>query len=209
MYRGSAYASFLTIMTAVFLLITAQLSITSAELRVSRMNERYSGLYDIGVSAAEAQVKAISAELFENQEEILQEYMLTPDWPGQDVVSGEALTLAGDEFRDWYQAKVKTYVNAAADVKTDLTHESGVNIAILVKYRAVGTAFGITVTNKSTRPVVKNMADNTVNIECIIKWNSASPVYSLTPLFDVETEPLDGKDIYDFSIERDPDYKPV
>ncbi|MDR2650225.1 MAG: hypothetical protein LBB94_10985 [Clostridiales bacterium] len=209
MFNASAYASFLTIITAVFILITAQLAITSAELRVSRMNERYSALYDIGVSAAEAEVKGINSAIRDAETEILREYMDTYDWAGQCVLSDGALTLDGEVFRQSYGDIAAKYLSAPRNLPVTIFHESsGMEILIESNYGAPGSSFAITVTNNGARPAVKNIT-GIVKIEGKIIWNPAPQIYSLTPLFDMDTEALEGKTADNFIVRRVSDHKPV
>ena len=207
-FKASAYSSLLIIMITVFLLITAQLNLTVSELRISRIHERNTGLYDIGVSAAEARTREINNSLFAFDKDILREYMESNNWQSQCELKDGALVLSNAAFFLKYQEIAKKYINTPDNKLFTITHESGIEISILPNFGNLGTTFGITVTNNSQRPYVKNMT-SAVQINGEIKWNPDPPVYTLIPNFNINDETLDGKGFNDFSFTRDLDYTPV
>jgi len=207
-FGASAYASLLMTITAVFLLIAAQLAVTSSEMDISRMHERYSGLYEIGVSAAEARVREINRELSDTDENILREYMESSNWESQCELKDGALVLTGEAVEQAYRDIAQGYIGAPPGDVT-VTQDSGLDIGIRQEFGAPGTVFTITVTNNSLRPSVKNMAANTVKIQGEIIWNPDPPVYTLYPNFDMDADGLDGKGVDDFTVIRDEDYAPV
>ena len=210
-YRASAYASVMMVITAVFLLITAQLAVTSSELNISHMHERYSGLYEIGVSAAEARTKEMNHALLDAENDILREYMERDDndWINQYELRDGALVLTGGIFWAGYQQAAMKYIQYLPQVLKNpvtITQESGIKINVAPKFGDPGTQFAITVTNSSDRPFVKNMADNAVEIQGKIIWNPDPPVFILQPRFNINEDTLDGKGFNDFIITCDPDY---
>ena len=209
--EASTNASLLMIMTAVFLLITTQLAVTSSELRISRMHERYSGLYPLGVSAAEARVRLINTVLTNAAEDLLAYYMENYEWESQCELRDGAFVLTGEAFHLAYQEIARNYnsaINAPDNTSITITHESGLNIFIQPKFGNVGTTFNVTVKNNSDRPYVKNMSE-AVEITGQIVWNSDPPIYTLVPKFDINEETLDGKGFHDFSVSYDSGYTPV
>ena len=206
--KASAYASFLMIITAVFLLITAQLALTSSELRVSRIHERYSGLYNLGIAAAESGKSYAIREFKEADLDILQEYMDRYDWKSQCELKDGAFILTGNEFWLAYQEVAQNYIQKLYGENIKITHESGINIEIDSKIEDQKMMFKITVTNSSQRPYVKNMIENKVTVQGKIIWNPKPPVYTLMPNFIIDEDMPDGKDISDFTIIRDMDYAP-
>jgi len=207
-YGASAYASLLMVMTAVFLLITAQLAVTSSELRVSQMHERYDGLYETGVSAAQARVREMNGALVGVSGEILRAYMENYDWESQCEPDGGVLVLTGEAFGQAYREIAPRYLEAEPDTTAVITQESGLEIGIQTVFGSPGGSFRISVTNNNPRPYVKNMT-GAVNVEGQIIWNPEPPVYTLQPLFNISEDTWEGKSFADFTVLDDPGYKAI
>jgi len=207
--KASAYASLLMTVTAVFILITGQLALTSVELRISRLHEIYGGLYEIGVSTAEAGIGRINGSLLNADDDILAYYMENYDWmdqcePGDDgsfVLTGKAFYLA-------YQEIARGYIDTPDNSPVRITHGSSVDIEIQPDFKGIGTEFTVTVKNNRGDPLIKNMTRR-VEIKGEIKWNPDPPVYTLLPNFDINEETPAGKGFGDFTVIRDSGYTPV
>ena len=204
-YGASAYASLMMAITAVFLLLTAQFAITSSELRVSRMHERYSGLYEIGVSAAEARVRDINSTLLAAGDDILRNYMESSDWESQCEFRSGAFVLAGGAFYQAYKEIALGYIDTPPDDVITITHESGIEIGIKPTFVSLGKTFVITVANNSQRLYIKSMTGAVV-VKGEIIWNPDPPVYTLIPKFSAEDETLSEKGFNDFIVTHDSDY---
>jgi len=207
-YSASAYTSLLMTITAVFLLITAQFGVTSAELRVSRMHERYNGCYDSGIAAAEARLRVLNNAVLDAENDILREYVGRTDWTDHCELRGGVLVLTGEAFWPAYQEIAQKYLPGPYNETVTMTQESGMDIDINSNFDSPGTLFTITVTNNSRQPAVKNMDANVVKIQGQIIWNPDPPVYTLSPNFNMSGDTLDGKSIDDFQVIRDADFEP-
>jgi len=202
-FKASSYASLLIILTTVFLLITAQLNLTISETRISRMYERYSGLYDIGVCAAQAKAKEINSLISDSELEIIREYMEQYDWEDQCELKDGVFLLSGVDFYKGYKEISGKYINTGYSNTMRITHDSGINISINANFRAPGIPFNITVINDGQRPLVKNMTGKII-IECTLAWNPNPPAYILEP-HDIH----ENMSFSDFNVTCGSDYVPL
>ena len=208
--KASSYVSLLIIMSAVFLLVSAQFSTTLAELRYSRMNEKYSGLYDIGVSVAQAKSKEINKRISDLETDILREYMELYDWINVCKLTEGSLILTGEAFYKDYQKIAVKYMGPPGKGSIHLTHCSGleINIETNTNFGALGVPFTITATNNSQRAAALD-APSKITIEGHFIWNPDPPVYRLEPFFNINEETINEKSFSDFSVTNDTNFSPV
>jgi len=200
-------------MSAVFILVATQFSIALSELRVSRMYERFSGLYEIGASLAEAITREINSDIIDM--DMIHEYINTYDWENASEFRDGVFILSGDEFYQGYQLVAERYVNTPQDDAFRITHGSGVDINIVLTFVSIETSsistgipFTITVTNNSQRPAARNVT--AVTLAGVISWNANPPIYNLEPLFNIDEDTvISEKSYHDFNISRESDFLPV
>jgi len=205
---SSSYASLLVIISSVFLLATAQLAIVAAEMRVSRMHEKHSGLYDIGVSVAEAKLREVNRIINDMDMAVIKGYMEGEGWETQCELKDGVFLLSGKAFYKEYQDIAKQYVGFKGSERMQIAHESGVEVDIYAEFNAIGTKFTITVTNAGQRPSVSYMA-GTVKIEGVISWNAEPPVYYLKPKFNFDPDTLGDRAFGDFTVSRAEGFSPL
>jgi len=200
-------------MSAVFILVATQFSIALSELRVSRLYKRFSGLYEIGASLADAITREINSDIVDL--DIIREYINTYDWENESEFRDGVFILSGEEFYRGYQRLAKRYINIAQDNAFEITHVSGVDINIVLTFADiepssanVGRPFTITVTNNSQRPAARNVT--AVTLAGVISWSADPPIYTLEPLFDIDEDTLISEKSYlDFNVSRESDFLPI
>jgi len=206
-------------MSAVFILVATQFSIALSELRVSRLYERFSGLYEIGVSTANAMTRSVTSDILAM--DIIREYIDTYDWESKSEFRDGVFILSGDEFYRGYQKIAKELINTPQENATRITHNSGVEINIESTFVGIGTvgdmtasppirpelSFTIIITNYSQRPTARS---NSVFLEGVISWSIEPPVYILEPRFDIDEDTIiSEKSYHDFFISQESDFIPV
>jgi hypothetical protein len=208
-FTASTSASLIIIMSAIFILVSTQFSIALSELRVSRMHERFSGLYDIGVSSANAMTREINDDIPEM--EIIREYMNSVDWEHIIEYRDGFFILTGDEFYSRYKEIAVRYLDTPQVNDFRITHDSGIEIHINIISEPMTIRrilpFTIIVTNDSQIPAAENPTIVTLGGE--LSWNTEPPIYILEPRFDVNEETLSGKGFDDFVVSLDTDFVPL
>jgi len=168
------------------------------------MYERFSGLYDIGVSTADAMTRKITSDILAT--EIIREYIDTYDWLSKSEFTEDGVfILSGIEFYQEYQRIAERLINTPQDNRFSITHNSGVEITVDSTFEGIGKPFIITVTNNSERPAARNVTAVTLQGE--ISWSADPPIYILEPRFDIDGDTIISEKGYlDFFIKRESDF---
>jgi len=184
------------------------------------MYERFSGLYEIGASTADAMTREVTSDILAM--DIIREYIDTNDWESKSEFRDGVFILSCDEFYLGYQQIAEGLIRTPQDNRFRITHYSGTEISIESMFIGIGVPgdattnpptrplrpFTITVTNNSQQPIARN--NTIVTLEGVIGWGPDPPIYILEPRFNIDEDTIiSEKTFYDFDISLESDFVPV